>query len=275
MRAALFPLAVAATLLSGAAPTLAQQSWGDLGKDLLKQTLGQQTPRPAESTAAPAATTAAPAATTTPAATNLAPSEIGAGLKDALKLATGRVTDRLGRPDGFNGNALVHIPLPGKLETLRSGLSLVGKSGMLDDLELRMNRAAEAATPQAKQIFLSSLDKMSVADAGAILTGPKDSATQYFKRTMTPDLTTAMRPLIDSELSQTGAVQSLSSLTSAASTLPLVGQVLSNGPGTLTDHVLERALSAIFTGIGEEEAAIRSDPAKRSTDLLKRLFGGS
>ncbi|CCG40716.1 DUF4197 domain-containing protein [Magnetospirillum molischianum] len=263
MRYLSLPLCTAALLL--AAPVSAPaQSWSDLGKDLLKQQLERQ--RPAETTTS----TAAPTPITTTASTE----EIGSGLKAALKQAATQVTGRLGKTDGFNADPLVHIPLPGKLAPLRSGLALAGQSGLLDDLEVRLNRAAEAATPEAREIFLTSLDKMSLDDARTILSGPKDSATQYFKRTMTPDLTAAMRPVIQSELSKTGAMTSYQALSAAAGALPLVGQALSGGPELLTDHVLERALGAIFTGIGKEEAAIRTDPAKRSTDLLKKVFGG-
>jgi len=269
MRTPLLPLCAAALLL--AAPmSVSAQSWSDLGKDLLKQQLERQ---PTGSTTAPA--TSSTAATPSAAATTTASTaEIGSGLTAALKQAVTVVTDRLGRTDGFNADPLVHIPLPAKLATLRSGLALAGQSGLLDDLEVRLNRAAEAATPEAQKIFLASLDKMSLDDARAILSGPKDSATQYFKRTMTPDLTAAMRPVIESELSQTGATTSYQALGAAAGTLPLVGQALSGGPSLLTDHVLNRAIGAIFTGIGQEEASIRTDPAKRSTDLLKKVFGG-
>lgn len=260
----------AAALVLATPVSVSAQSWSDLGKDLLKQQLERQ--QPSGTTTAPATTSSAasPAAITTTAST----AEIGSGLTAALKQAVTQVTGRLGRTDGFNADPVAHIPLPAKLATLRSGLALAGQSGLLDDLEVRLNRAAEAATPEAQKIFLASLDKMSLDDARAILSGPKDSATQYFKRTMTPDLTAAMRPVIESELSQTGAMTSYQLLTAAAGSLPLVGQALSGGPELLTDHVLSRAIGTIFTGIGQEEAAIRTDPAKRSTDLLKKVFGG-
>lgn len=235
------PLCAAAFVL--AATSASAQSWSDLGKDLLRQQLERQQP---------AGSTAAPAATTVP-ATTASTAEIGSGLVAALKQGVTQVTGRLGRTDGFNADPTAHIPLPAKLATLRSGLALAGQSGLLDDLELRLNRAAEAATPEAQKIFLASLEKMSLDDARAILSGPKDSATQYFKRTMTPDLTAAMRPVIENELAQTGAMTSYQVLTAAAGSLPVVGQALSGGPTLLTDHVLSRALGTIFTGIGQQE----------------------
>jgi len=200
--------------------------------------------------------------------------EIGSGLKDALKVASDRVTARLGAPDGFNGDPAVHIPLPNTLRTARQGLQMVGQSALLDDLELRLNRAAEAAIPAAKKIFLDALSRMSIDDAKAILNGPPDAATQYFKRVMSPDLKTAMRPVVDQTVSQSGAVKAYQGVVTAAAGLPLVGQAAQGGPGMLTDHVLDFALQGIFKYLGQEEAAIRSDPAKQSTALLRKVFGG-
>ncbi|MEO5376042.1 MAG: DUF4197 domain-containing protein [Alphaproteobacteria bacterium] len=204
----------------------------------------------------------------------LAVGDIGAGLKEALRIATGRVTSRLGSANGFNGDPAVHIPLPDSLKMMQQGLKLAGHAGLLDDLELNLNRAAEAATPKAKQIFVDAVGRMTMSDARGILNGPQDAATQYFQRTMTPDLRTAMRPVVDRMVADSGAVRTYQSVTGAAGALPMLGQAVQAGPGMLTDHVLDFALAGIFKYLGQEEAAIRIDPAKRSTDLLKKVFGG-
>ncbi|OAN50245.1 hypothetical protein A6A04_02245 [Paramagnetospirillum marisnigri] len=256
-----FAVACAATMLL-AAPALAQGGLMDLGKGAMME----QVQRRLGGEAPPAASGGL--------GSSLSTGEIGSGLKEALRLAADKVTGQLGRPDGFNADPKVHIPLPDKLETLRKGLALAGQSGLVDDLELRLNRAAEAATPQAKQIFFDAVSKMTLDDARAILNGPSDAATQYFKRTMTPDLKTAMRPVVDQTVSQSGAVQSYQGVVGAAKGLPMVGNIAQSGPGMLTDHVLERALGGIFSYLGQEEADIRANPAKRSTDLLKKVFGG-
>ncbi|CAA7619179.1 conserved exported hypothetical protein [Candidatus Terasakiella magnetica] len=256
-------LSTAAALMAAlAAPALAQGGLMDLGKGMLKDQIEQRV----QGSGAGSAGSGLGAA--------LAPAEIASGLKDALKVASERVTSRLGRADGFNADPSVHIPLPEKLEMVKKGLAMAGQSGLVDELELKLNRAAEAATPKAKQIFLDAVQKMSLDDARGILNGPTDAATQYFKRAMTPDLKTAMRPVVDQTVSQSGAVQSFTAITGAAQSLPMIGNALQGGPSMLTDHVLERALSGIFSYLGQEEAAIRSDPAKRSTELLKKVFGG-
>jgi len=252
-------LGTAAVLLC-ASPVLAQGSLMDLGKGMVRQELEQR------AGASPSAGGEA--------GSSLSTSEIGSGLKEALRVAADKVTGRLGKADGFNADPAVHIPLPDKLAAVKQGLALAGKSQMVDDLELKLNRAAEAATPKARQIFWDAVQKMTLDDARGILGGPKDAATQYFKRSMSPDLRTAMRPVVDSTVSQSGAVQSYSSMAGAAQGLPMIGDALKAGPSMLTDHVLDYALAGIFNYLGQEEAAIRTDPAKRSTDLLKKVFGG-
>lgn len=199
---------------------------------------------------------------------SLSVSDIASGLKEALKTGTGKVTSQLGSKDGFNADPTVHIPLPATLQKIQSGLKMVGMSGLADDLEVRLNRAAEAAAPEAKRIFWSALEKMTVDDARAILNGPQDAATQYFKRTMSPDLKTAMRPVVDHNVAEAGAVKSLEAVTSATKGLA-PGM---DGKTMLTDHVLDYALSGMFTYLAKEEAAIRQDPAKRTTDILRKVF---
>lgn len=251
-----------AAILSGAVPALAQGSLMDLGKGMVRQELESRTG------------VSGGGASSSSAGSSLSTSEIGSGLKEALKVAADKVTGQLGRADGFNADPAVHIPLPGKLAAAKQALALAGKSQMADDLELQLNRAAEAATPKAKQIFWDAVQKMTLDDARGILNGPQDAATQYFKRTMTPDLKTAMRPVVDSTVAQSGAVRTYSGLAGAAKGLPLVGDALNAGPSMLTDHVLDYALAGIFKYLGQEEAGIRSDPAKRSTELLRKVFGG-
>jgi hypothetical protein len=142
---------------------------------------------------------------------------------------------------------------------------------MVDDLQHKMNRAAETAAPKALNIFIDAASKMSIDDARTILTGPSDSATQYFKKTSTGQLTTAFHPVVDNALSHVGAVKSFNSVKSQASSIPLAGQEV-NG-FNLTDFTVGKALDDLFHYMAVEEASIRSNPAARTTDLLKKVFG--
>ena len=134
-------------------------------------------------------------ATTQP-ASNLSNDKITAGLKEALKISTTRAVAVTGKPDGFLKNEAIRILLPEKLRTAGKGLRLVGMGPQLDELEVGMNRAAEQATPLAKQIFLNALMKMSITDARRILTGNDTAATEYFRNASSEELATAFAPIV-------------------------------------------------------------------------------
>ena len=195
--------------------------------------------------------------------------EIGAAFKDALRIGSENVVAKLGRVNGFNMDSAVHIPLPKEFDTVKTMLNKVGMSQLTDDLELKLNRAAEAATPKAKALFLQAIREMKFEDVKNIYEGPEDSATKYFQSKMTPSLKEEMQPIVDSSLSEVGAIRAYDKVIANYKTLPFVPDVKTN----LTDHVLEKGMQGIFYYMAKEEAAIRKDPAKQTTELLKKVFG--
>ena len=203
-----------------------------------------------------------------PSITTLSHSDMVGGLKDALRVGAERVVARLGKTDGFNADPKIHIPLPENLKTVQSALSGIGMGGMMNDLELRLNRAAEAATPKAKRIFADAIKSMKFDDAKRILNGPEDAATQYFKGKMSKPLAAEMRPIVEKSLQQAGAVQAYERVMGKYRSLPFMPDVKAD----LTRHVLDLGLAGIFRYMAEEEAAIRKNPAKRSTELLRKVF---
>jgi hypothetical protein len=200
---------------------------------------------------------------------SLSTGDIAAGLKEALKVGSGRVVDTLGKTDGFAGSPDVHIPLPSALHTAQSALQKVGMSKLADDLELKLNRAAETAMPKAKALFWQAISDMSLDDARAIYNGPKDSATQYFRKKMSAPLATSMRPVVDQQLAEVGEIKSYDKMIAQYKTLPLVPDAKAN----LTEYTLGKAIDAAFLYLGREEAAIRDDPAKQTTAILRKVFG--
>jgi hypothetical protein len=202
---------------------------------------------------------------------SLSQGDIGSGLKEALKIASQRVVGRVGKNDGYNGDPAIRIPLPDQLQQIAQPLRSVGAGGLLDDLQVKMNRAAEQAAPKALDIFVDATTKMTFNDARMILTGPQDSATQYFKRTTSATLTTSFRPVVDSTLSGVGAVVAFKSVQTRAASIPFVGQAIANF--NLTDFTVGKALDGLFHYLGVEEAAIRTNPVARTTNLLKMVFG--
>jgi hypothetical protein len=199
----------------------------------------------------------------------LSTDEIAAGLKEALRVGSETVVSQLGQTNGFNGDPAVHIPLPGSLDRVKSTLGKVGMSSMLDDLELRLNRAAEAATPKAKSLFLQAIDDMTLDDVTRIYKGPDDAATRYFQSKMSQPLAKEMAPIVDQSLSQVGAVQSYDKAMGRYESIPFVPDAKAD----LSSYVVEKSMDGIFYYLAQQEAAIRQNPAKRTTELLQKVFG--
>jgi len=195
--------------------------------------------------------------------------EIGEAFKEALRIGSGNVVRKLGDVDGFNADFDVHIPLPKELNTVKTMLSKVGMSQIVDDLELKLNRAAEVATPKAKELFLQSITEMTFDDIKGIYEGSEDSATRYFQEKMSPSLSKEMHPIVENSLSKVGAIQAFDNVMGKYQALPFVPDVKAN----LTDHVVQKGMDGIFYYIAKEEAAIRKNPVKQTTDLFKKVFG--
>lgn len=195
--------------------------------------------------------------------------QIGAGLKEALTVGTGRVVEQLGAEGGFSADPAIHIPLPKTLKKVQSALGSVGMASSFDDLELQLNKAAEAATPRAKALFLTAIQDMTLEDVKAIYSGPDDAATRYFREKMSAPLAQEMTPIVDASLSEVGAVQSYDQIMNKYEGLPFAPPV----DADLTAYVVDKGMDGIFHYLAKEEAAIRTDPVARSTDLLKKVFG--
>lgn len=245
---------VFSALMLWAGVAAAQTDWLQKGKDLLGN-IGKGGDDSAAGAAAGALST----------------DELTAGLKDALRVGTERVVSQLGKTDGFNADTTIRIPLPDTMQTVRSTLQPLGMSGMLDDLETRLNRAAEAATPQAQALFVEAISEMTLDDAKAIYDGAPDAATRYFESKMSAPLAEAMRPIVDDSLAEVGAIKAYDNLMGQYRSVPLVPDVKAD----LTNHVLDKGMDGIFHYVAQEEAAIRANPAARTTDILKRVFGSS
>ena len=230
-------------LLFGA--TNVQSSWWQKGTDILKGSGAGQTQD------------------------TLTTGEIGAGLKDALLVGSENVVSQLGSLDGFNLDPAIHIPLPEQFSTVKSVLGRVGMTSLLDDLELKLNRAAEVATPKAKALFGQAISEMTFEDVMNIYNGPEDAATRYFQDKMTPPLAKEMQPVVEQSLAEVGAVQSYDNVMGEYRTIPFVPDVKAD----LTTYVVERGMDGIFYYMAKEEAAIRQNPAKRTTELLQKVFG--
>ena len=198
----------------------------------------------------------------------LSNTDITAGLKEALNVGADRAVSLLAVEDGFFGNPDVKIPLPSKLTGVRKALGKLGFGETFDELELQMNRAAEAAAPQAKELFVGAIKDLTLDDVQGIYKGGDDAATTYLRTKTATPLAEKMTPIIDGSLANVGAANTFSNIMGRYNKLPFVPKVETS----LTGHVVNAGLDGIFLMLGREEAAIRQDPLKRSTDLLRKVF---
>lgn len=247
-------MTILAVLMLGAssAATAEGTDWGRIARSVLG-TYGQ---------AAPGVRTA------------LSDAQVVAGLKEALSIGSGNVVARLGKAGGFNLDPKIHIPLPLQLQKVDAALRIVGRNGLTRDLEAQMNAAAELATPKAKQLFIGAISQMTFADARAILfSGQQDAATQFFRRTMGAQLVADIKPIVASSLADAGAIKAFDAATASYSRLPLAARLTGDAKANLNSYVASKAVDGIFYYVAQEEAAIRQNPAKRTTALLKTVFG--
>ena len=198
----------------------------------------------------------------------LSEAKIGSGLKEALKVGTENTVKLTGRVDGYFMNQAIKILMPEKLQTLEKGLRLVGYGPQVDEFVLSMNRAAERAAPQAKQIFWDSIGEMTFDDARKILNGSETAATEYFKSKTTDKLTAAFRPVVDRTMNEVGVTRQYKALVVQYQAIPFVRSEAVD----IDQYVVTKSLDGLFHVLGEEERKIRTNPAARVTDLLKEVF---
>ena len=199
----------------------------------------------------------------------LSQAEIDAGLREALVVGTGLVANQLGRTDGYYGDPQIHIPLTGRLADLQRQTRQIGLSGPLDEIELRMNRAAEAAIPEAKTLILGAIRQITIEDALQILNGGDTAATDFLRAKTEAGLRERFTPYLRQELAQAGAFQAIENTAGQYGLSGLTTQLQND----LTNHAVGLGLDGVFFYVAQEEKKIREDPVARTTEILRRVFG--
>jgi hypothetical protein len=197
-------------------------------------------------------------------------STVVAGLKEALKVGSSNAVVSTSTVDGYLGNALIRIVLPDQLDRPAETLRSVGLGGYVDELEVAMNRAAEQAAGEAREIFWEAVLSLSINDAMAILNGDDTAATDYFRDRTSAQLRARFQPIVEEKTDAVGLGSLYGQLETAYDRLPLTQKP------ELVDldaYVTEEALNGLFTVLAQEEQAIRRDPAARTTALLREVFG--
>ena len=194
--------------------------------------------------------------------------DISNGLKQALELGISQGVDLLSQKDGYYGNSLAKILFPEPLQKVDNTLRSIGLGSLSDEGVKLLNRAAEDAVTEAKPIFINAVKNLSFSDATAILTGGKNAATDYLKKTTTQSLIQAFSPKIQASLGKVGADQVWSSIIDKYNAVPLVTKVNPD----LTSYVTEKAIDGLFLQIAQKEEDIRTNVASRTTPLLQKVF---
>ncbi len=191
------------------------------------------------------------------------------GLREALVKGAQVAVEALGKQDGFFGNGKVKIPLPESAQKVEKVMRQFGMGKQADELILTLNRAAEAAMPEAKVLLVDAVKKISVQDAKGILTGGQDSATQYFKRTSSDQLRAKFLPIVKKATEKVKLAQKYDEYAEKGVKFGLVKKEDAN----LDNYVTQKALDGLFVMVAEEEARIRQNPAEAATSILKKVFG--
>lgn len=204
------------------------------------------------------------------AAAALSQGEIASGLKEALGNGVRNAVSQLGRKNGFLDNAAVRIPVPRHLGMVEQGLRAVGQEAIADEFVGSLNHAAERAVPAAADVFAGTISKMTIDDARAILEGGDTAATDYLRRSSGDELRQRFMPLVDDAVRKAGVTGRYQALLDKAGAM---SSLVDTDGLDLTNYVSDKALDGLFRMIGAEEAKIRANPAARTTDLLKKVFG--
>jgi hypothetical protein len=199
----------------------------------------------------------------------LSNADINAGLKEALTRGADSAVAQLGVKDGFYGNPALKIQLPKSLQKADKAMRMFGMDKQADELVLAMNRAAEAAVPQAKSLLVDAVKNMSLQDARGILTGGPTSATDFFRTKTETQLTERFGPIVKSITDKTSLAQQYNRYAGQAAQFNLVDK----NQASVEQYVTQQSLDRLYRLIGEKEQAIRANPMQAGSDLLKQVFG--
>jgi len=192
------------------------------------------------------------------------------GLKEALTIGTGNAVESGSKVDGYFRNQLIKILLPEKIQMAADLLGKLGYQKQVDDFVLSMNRAAENAAPKAKAYFVDAIRQMTVQDAVKIVKGSDTAATEYFKSKTYNKLYAEFKPSVSDSMNKVGVTRSYKEMTGTyTSKVPFAG----TESIALDHYVTTKSLDGLFYMVGQEEKKIRTNPAARTTDLLKKVFG--
>ncbi len=195
--------------------------------------------------------------------------EAASALKAALERGSSAAVASLGRVDGFLGNPQVRIPLPESLHKTEKLMRRFGMGRHADELIVAMNRAAEAALPEARSVLMDSIRKMTLADAKALLQGGETAGTEYFRRSSEERLRERFRPIVEQATAKVALARHFENYAEKGVALGVV----SAQDADLDDYVTRKALEGLFVVLAAEERKLRANPASAGSALLRKVYG--
>ncbi|WP_293612196.1 DUF4197 domain-containing protein [Ponticaulis sp.] len=254
-------------MIAGLTICAAQSASAQSAQDIFNNIFGSRSNSSSEDTTT---TTSNTSNTTGNIASALSSSEIDSGLRQALTIGAQAVGEQLSVRNGYFGDDAIRIPLPGRLGELQSQMSRFGLSGPLDELQESLNHAAEDAAPQAADLVVDAVQSITIQDAVQLLNGGDTAATDYLRGRTEGDLALLVEPYMRSALESSGAFSTLDSVTSRYGLSALSADLQEQ----LIASAVEEGLDGLFFYLAKEEQDIRNNPVERTTDLLRRVFGG-
>ena len=238
--------------------SVAFAGWGDVlkkaGEDMIKEKAG--------------ISTSSSKSTSSSGLAAITSSEAIQGLKAALDKAVDVSLTQLGAANGFLNNPAVAIPVPDNMQKLDSALQLIGQGDLVDNFVQSMNRAAEKAAPETKNIFLKAIKGMSIDDAKGILQGGDTAATSFFEKTTRSELQKVVMPIVTDATEKVDVTKYYKMLSQAAQVAGYAPEAID-----LDKYVADKTLDGVFTVMAEEERKIRKNPVERTSEILKKVFG--
>lgn len=210
-----------------------------------------------------------PASTPKSTVDSLTPAEMNGGLKEALTKGAEAAVAQLGKENGFWADPKLRIPLPDNLKKVSKVMKTLGMGKQVDALELGMNRAAEAAVPEAKGLLVAAVKDMSVEDAKGILTGGDTAATDFFRKKTEAALSEKFLPIVKGTTDKVGLAQTYNTYAGTAARFGAI----KGDQATIENYVTKQGLDRLYKVIGEQEKAFRANPLQSGSDLIKKVFG--
>jgi hypothetical protein len=197
------------------------------------------------------------------------PQKLEAGLKETLHVIVNQTIDRVGKPDGFLGNAAIKILVPQKFDSAVSAMKKIGLGGKIDEFEVSMNRAAEEAAPAGREVLKTTISELKLDDLKSLWKGSNTAITDLFHEKMAAPLKVAFAPIVDKTVAANGVARHYDQIHHHAKSIPFFGSMFELD---IHEYVTSKAVEGLFVVCREEEIKIRQDPGERANGLLKALF---